>query len=231
MSAYSEEHLVLEALDGSHLAFEQLIGQYQYRVLRTIASIIRNEQAAQVWYPEWSRDGKTIFYNFCHPDKEPEFFRIGAHDLETGEERELYAGGKGESHLVVSPDGQELAFTLSGEGYKALTVIPTAGGEAREILGLRNEAGEPHEHVAPVAWTPDGRYLLFVRGKSSSDDCELWRISAEGGESQKLMELKSGWRNANLHPDGQRIAYAEMGPEYHELWVMENLLTTFAADK
>ncbi len=46
MSA-SEEQLVLEALNDSHQAFEQLIEQYQYRVLRTIVSIISDEQAAQ----------------------------------------------------------------------------------------------------------------------------------------------------------------------------------------
>jgi RNA polymerase sigma factor (sigma-70 family) len=47
MPAYSDEQLVLEALDDSHPAFEQLVKQYQYRVLRTIASIISDEQAAQ----------------------------------------------------------------------------------------------------------------------------------------------------------------------------------------
>jgi len=47
MSAYSDEQLVLEALDDSHPAFEQLVKQYQYRVLRTIASIISDKQAAQ----------------------------------------------------------------------------------------------------------------------------------------------------------------------------------------
>jgi RNA polymerase sigma-70 factor (ECF subfamily) len=46
MPAYSEEQLVLEALDDSHPAFEQLIKQYQYRVLRTIASIISDDLAA-----------------------------------------------------------------------------------------------------------------------------------------------------------------------------------------
>ncbi len=44
MSA-SDEQLVLEALDDSHLAFGQLVEQYQYRVMRIIASIITNEQA------------------------------------------------------------------------------------------------------------------------------------------------------------------------------------------
>jgi RNA polymerase sigma-70 factor (ECF subfamily) len=45
--AYSDEQLVLEALDDSHPAFEQLIEQYQHRVLRTIASIVSDEQAVQ----------------------------------------------------------------------------------------------------------------------------------------------------------------------------------------
>jgi RNA polymerase sigma-70 factor (ECF subfamily) len=47
MPAFSNEQLVLEALDDSHLAFEQLVKRYQYRVLRTIASIIGDEQTAQ----------------------------------------------------------------------------------------------------------------------------------------------------------------------------------------
>ncbi|MFC1717541.1 RNA polymerase sigma factor [Candidatus Poribacteria bacterium] len=47
MSAYSDECLVLEALNDSHPAFEQLVKQHQHRVLRTIASIITDEQAAK----------------------------------------------------------------------------------------------------------------------------------------------------------------------------------------
>ena len=47
MSAYPDEQLVLEALDYSQQAFEQLVKQYQHRVLRTVASIISDEQAAQ----------------------------------------------------------------------------------------------------------------------------------------------------------------------------------------
>ena len=47
MPAYPDEQLVLEALGDSHPAFEQLVKQYQYRVLRTITSIISDEQAAQ----------------------------------------------------------------------------------------------------------------------------------------------------------------------------------------
>ena len=47
MPAYPDEQLVLEALDDSNSAFGQLVKQYQYRVLRTIASIISDREAAQ----------------------------------------------------------------------------------------------------------------------------------------------------------------------------------------
>ena len=44
---YPDEQLVTKALDGSQLAFERLVKQYQHHVLRTISSIIRDDIAAQ----------------------------------------------------------------------------------------------------------------------------------------------------------------------------------------
>ena len=186
--------------------------------------------------PEWSRDGKTIFYIRRYTEKEWDFFSIGARDLATGEERELYTGGYEWSCLMVSPDGQELAF--SDEGEHALKVIPTAGGEPRILLNLHNRENEEHDHVAPVTWTPDGRHLLFARWRGGRrSPGELWRIPTEGGEPEKVWESdeQSGikeLRDASFHPNGQRIAFARRhGESHNELWVMDNLLTTFAADK
>jgi len=185
----------------------------------------------------WSPDGKMIFYTIVRMEMEGGEFRrsIIAHDLETGQDRELCPVGSHGEHMAVSPDGRQLAF--ADEDGRALKVMPTAGGEARRLLSPRNEDDESYEHVAPVAWTPDGRYLLFLKDKHSSDGSpiglkELWRISAEGGEPQKLLELKSWQWWASLHPDGERIAFAKGGhARSEELWVMENLLTTLAADK
>jgi RNA polymerase sigma-70 factor (ECF subfamily) len=47
MLQYSDERLVLEAVNGSQLAFEHLVKQYQYHVLKTASSILKDEQAAQ----------------------------------------------------------------------------------------------------------------------------------------------------------------------------------------
>ncbi len=69
---------------------------------------------------------------------------------------------------------------------------------------------------------PDSRYVLFV--KRTSGQSELWRIPAEGGRPQKLLEMK-GLMDISVHPDGRRIPLTrpESGGD-GEVWVMENFL-------
>lgn len=192
-------------------------------------TIVNAHSKVRVWGPTWSPDGKTMFYIRQRTEKGEWPCSIMAHDLTTGEEQELCPGGSRWTHLAVSPDGRELAFEDEGHIIK---VIPTAGGEVREL----HDGG----HLFQWSWTPDGCHLLFEKQKRSSDGSpsgpwELCRIPAEGGEPQELWEIKElleGLWGASLHPDGQRIAYSKRsGGWQQELWVMENLLTTFAADK
>ncbi len=191
----------------------------------------------RIWGPTWSADGKTILYIRQRIEKGDWSFSIVAHDLATGQERELYPGGSSWIYLVISPDGRELAF--SDEGRTALKVIPTVGGEARELFRLRNEAGKIRESIVPFMWTLDGHHLLFEKHENWPDppykrSRETWRIPAEGGEPERPWgKEKRISPKASFHPDGQHIALRKDsgGPEQKELWVIENLLTTFAADK
>ncbi|MFC1717538.1 hypothetical protein ACFL6S_28010 [Candidatus Poribacteria bacterium] len=198
-----------------------------------VTPILESHRGMTVSYPEWSRDGKTLFYIGRHPDKDWDFFSIVAHDLATGQERELYTDGYDWCSMIVSPDGQKLAF--SDENQKVLKVISTAGGELH-ILRIEN-------WVAPVTWTLDGRHVIYIRGISLPGGKHhhrfgLFRIPTEGGEPEKLWrideqpQLRRKLRDASFHPDGHRIAFAKADDEsQREIWVMENLLTTFAGDK
>ncbi|MFC1717540.1 sigma-70 family RNA polymerase sigma factor [Candidatus Poribacteria bacterium] len=189
----------------------------------SITNIVEFHPRIRIHDLAWSPDGKTFFYNRQHKEKDDWSYSIVAHDLTTGEERELCPGGKS---LAISPDGQQLAFNDQATGH--IKIIHTAGGEARTL----------HEgwRVFPGSWTPDGRHLMFIIGAHDIKDKDLWRIPAEGGKAQKLGEMEemlgealSG--NGSLHPDRQRISYWKNSdvPQQGELWVMENLLTTFAA--
>jgi tricorn protease-like protein len=60
---------------------------------------------------------------------------------------------------------------------------------------------------------------LFTRNLN-----ELWCISAEEGEPQKLFEWKEMIMAPRIHPDGQRIAF-HSGGYVSEMWVMENFLS------
>lgn len=163
----------------------------------------------------WSQDGKAIFYaNSIFGDTPV----IRVRDLETGRDSAFYRPALPSQvrSLALSPDGRRLALSISRTEASALLVIPTAGGDPRELL--KTPAGE--DMITAVEWTRDGRQVLFSRKN------ELWRIPADGGEAQKLgLGLASNSRGASVsvHPDGQRIAFSA-GEQKLEVWVMENLL-------
>lgn len=173
----------------------------------------------------WVPDGKAIFIS--------RWKHIMLCDLETGREREFYRDNElGFPGLAISPDGQQLAFI----GQKVLKVMPTTGGQPRVLLRLQGTevfVCPPARHA--LAWTPDGRHLLFGKVKLPDDakeqrplrtSQELWRIPAEGGKPQKLLTMPVG--HLSVHPDGQRIA-SSGGWRQGEIWVMESFLRGVAA--
>jgi Tol biopolymer transport system component len=183
-------------------------------------------QAVRKCGPAWSPDGKTIFY--IRRPGEGTGRCIVAHDLDSGQERELHERGIGTKYLGVSPDGRQLAFI--GKERKVLNVMPAAGGEPRELLRL--ESPETFHPSTGLAWTPDGRYILFGKrtwsaGQPHEPD-ELCRIPTEGGEPQKLLAMND-LHQISVHPDGRRIVFTAGWDWETKVWVMENFLPGFTA--
>jgi len=192
-----------------------------------VTPLVQVEPGVYIWHAVWSRDGRTIFYT--RNDLGTKSSLILVHDLATGREKELYRavvpGGIGRG-LAVSPDGRQLAFITGDQATRstALKVMPAAGGETRELL--RAQEPEAIAWNAGLAWTPDGREVLFGRERSTSledQTVELWRISAEGGEPEKLELAMENLHGLRFHPDGRRIVFTA-GQRKAEVWVMENFL-------
>jgi Tol biopolymer transport system component len=188
--------------------------------------VSKGERAWLGWPAAISRDGNALFY--LHHDLSDKSTLILFRDLPSGQQKDLYRlklPAYFSVGVVLSPDDRELAFVVQETAPPAvvLRLIPAAGGEARERL--RFAKGET---ITSLAWTPDGRYLLFGKRPPAFGTAELWRIPSQGGEPQSLGLAMTGLRHLSVHPDGRRIAFSA-GEFKSEVWVMENFLPGLAA--
>ena len=178
--------------------------------------------------PLWSPDGRVMIFKRMATES------IVTRDLETGEEKEIYHPvpparvSRSTSDLAISPDGQRLAFVQVGgdsgakdeeAGITMLNVVPTAGGEPRELL----RAHAP-EVISVPAWMPDSRQIVYARSVvGEKRQFTLWRVAASGGEPHSLGLTMEGLQpyGLSVHPDGRRMAFTAGKPHQSEIWVLK----------
>jgi dipeptidyl aminopeptidase/acylaminoacyl peptidase len=108
----------------------------------------------------------------------------------------------------VSPDGARVAFVRTTvndrkEGYNtALWLVETATGQTRQLTnGPRDTTPR---------WSPDGKYLVFVRAPEVSGRVEpqqLFMLAMSGGEPFQFTTLPRGAGGPQWSPDGKMIAF------------------------
>ncbi len=207
-------------------------------------AVLWTQPGSYPFWATWSSDGKSLIHAEEADDKS-----IRVRELETGQEKVIVANNPYSGYLkegALSPDGRQLAFIRSDSKAHSdlLEVVPTAGGEPRELLRL----GEGKEFEFPaLAWTRDGSQLLFSKSVAASGEkqsgvfrvsgsgrvlrTELWRIQASGGEPQRLDLAMDGLlQDLNIHPDGKQFAFSA-GEDKAEVWVLGNFLPPLKAAK
>ena len=189
-----------------------------------VAPVVQVQPGVYALEASWSPDGKEIFYR--RQDSGGKIARFFVREVESGREKGLIHSAEGSFFLspALSPDGRQLAFVLRDEktGSTALRIMPSHGGEPRELLRV----GEPEFiQYGSVEWTTDGRKILFARGRFTPQEPRgsLWQVSSRGGEPERVDLTADGMRDVRLHPDGRRVAFTA-GFNRAEIWVMENFL-------
>jgi Tol biopolymer transport system component/predicted Ser/Thr protein kinase len=88
-------------------------------------------------------------------------------------------------NVAWSPDGNRLVYHTA-DGGDPMFVTDRTGAGPRQIL--RDKPGI-HNHY-PV-WSRDGQWIYFVRGFATTSQMDLWRISPNGGEPERLTQHNS----------------------------------------
>src|SRR5215469_12015177 len=121
------------------------------------------------------------------------------------------------SELVAAPTGARFAWVFNARGVRNVWVAePDAGGNYRSRQ-LTNYAQDDGQEIAELAWTSDGRSIVYARGGDFENDGaypnpasvtegveqNLWVASLEGDAPRKLGE---GHAPA-VSPLGDQVTY------------------------
>ncbi len=152
---------------------------------------------------------------------------------ETGAETELWTRqGADEvmfaASLAVSPDQRFVALItyVAAPGREGrLRLIPTAGGEARVLIG-------PDPRPSYCAWQPDSLALWCAvtsveTGKPSRPG--LWTVPIDGTPAKPTAFPPRGTANLTINLDGRRFAFEGGIPSTSEVWVMQHFLPPSSA--
>ncbi|WP_374555437.1 prolyl oligopeptidase family serine peptidase [Thermomonas sp.] len=109
---------------------------------------------------------------------------------------------------TLSPDGRVLVF--------AKRTVDKDSNKSKTTLWMRNLVTRdmaPPKQVSPEGWSvnspafsPDGRTLYFLSGKSGS--MQLYAMPAAGGEAKRLTDFALDVDGYKLSPDGKQVALA-----------------------
>ncbi|HKD50713.1 MAG TPA: S9 family peptidase [Candidatus Acidoferrum sp.] len=103
----------------------------------------------------------------------------------------------------ISPDGKWVAYNLATPDMDAnrsasnIWMVSTAGGSPQQLT----QSG----HDSSPVWSPNGKTIAFL--SSRSGDSQVYLLSLEGGEAQKLTKLSTGADIVKWSPDGKTIAF------------------------
>ncbi len=117
------------------------------------------------------------------------------------------------SSPAVSPDGKRIAFLLAEndlEKSRVLTRLWWVDADTRQTRRLTNL----EETVAAPAWSPDGRWLGFITGRSVDGIAkpQVWLLPADGGEAFALTSAPEGVRYWRWAHDSLSVFYAANAP-------------------
>jgi TolB protein len=145
--------------------------------------------------PSWSADGALILFTSYRGGKGPWIYVTHA----TGGKPFLVSGRAGlNTSASYSPDGRDIACTLSQDGNPEVYLLDARGEQPRRLTSTHGIDTSP-------AWSPTGREIAFTSDRGGAP--QVYVMDREGGSVRRLTYDVGYTDSPAWSPKGDRIAF------------------------
>ncbi|MEZ5344597.1 MAG: winged helix-turn-helix domain-containing protein [Pyrinomonadaceae bacterium] len=189
---------------------------FEFEISSGRKTIIKTpERWHRIHEPYYSSNGKSIFAKVRDQIGEP--MQIWQLDVESGRARNLTNDTNDYREFRVSSD-ESFLVTAIWEKSENLFLVPTSNpGDLKQLTFDR----QGNNGAEGLAWTPDGKYLVYTKTKGFGIG-NLWMINVETGESKQITkEERAEQGKIIVTPDGRSLIYASNAGGSFQIWRMD----------
>jgi len=186
----AKKHLTTQrSLGTGEIWLYHVSGGGGVQLVKRASEVLQKELGEPIFAP----DGKGIYYTrnvtpgpiFEYAqNSNTDLFHIERYDLDTGEVTTVAQGVGGSVRPTPSPDGKLIAFVRRERARSKLYVKDLVSGEERKIYDALDQDVQETWAVTGVypnmAWTPDGKQVVFWAGG------KLRRVGADGAGAAEI---------------------------------------------
>lgn len=146
--------------------------------------------------PNWTRDGKWIYFN-----SDGLIYKIDVEGKGNARLVDTQYLNKCNNDHVLSADGKWLAVSSSSNASSGWTsyiyVLPVDGGTPRLVT--------PYSLSFLHGWSPNSKTLAYCAFRDDSNGGDIYTIPIEGGDEKRLTDAQGLDDGPEYSPDGRHI--------------------------